>query len=224
MIRSLLVTCISIMGIIYIFFIPHEPVGLKIFMKLIPMALIILFAMMTKSTLPPMYKRIIVIGLFVCMIADGVIYWFMAGLITFFIGHIFYIFAFRHVSQKAMPKWAGTLLLLYGAGMVFWIAGSQFQAGELILGIAIIAYIIIILTMGWLAIRTRLPFAIIGAFLFIFSDSVLAIDRFIYDIPNRDAFVMISYYGAQVFIAASIGNRIVKYSVNRKNLIRYKNW
>ena len=34
------------------------------------------------------------------MIADGVIYWFLAGLITFFIGHLFYIFAFRQVIAE----------------------------------------------------------------------------------------------------------------------------
>ena len=220
MIRSLLIGIISLMGIIYIFFIPYEPVGLKIFMKLIPMALIISFALMSKPLLSNTYKKVIIAGLIVCMIADGVIYWFMAGLITFFIGHIFYIFAFRHVIRKPMPKWIATLLFLYGAGMAFWIAGSQFRAGEMILGFAIIAYIAIILTMGWTAIRTRLPLAIIGALLFMFSDSILAIDRFVYPIESRDALVMVTYYSAQIFIAASIGSRVVKYSVNRRSLIR----
>lgn len=220
MIRNLLVTAIIAMGIIYIFFIPHNPVGFKIFMKLIPMALIILFALTTKSMVSAPYKRIVIAGLFVCMIADGVIYWFLAGLATFFIGHIFYIFAFRHASRKPVPKWAAALLILFGIGMAVWIAGSQFSAGEFILGSAIVAYILVILFMGWMAIRTRLKLAIIGALLFMFSDSVLAIDRFVYDIPYRDAFVMVTYYGAQVFIAASIGSRVVKYSVNRKKLIR----
>jgi uncharacterized membrane protein YhhN len=154
------------------------------------------------------------------MIADGVIYWFMAGLITFFIGHLFYILAFKSASRKRVPIWAAVLLVLYGAAMAIWIAGSQFAVGESILGAAIIAYIAVILTMGWMAIRTRMPLAITGALLFMFSDSVLAIDRFVLEIPYRDAFVMVTYYAAQVFIAASIGSRVVKYSVNRNNLIR----
>lgn len=220
MIRILLVTAITGMGAVYIFFIPDEPVGLKILMKLIPMALLILFALVTKPMFSKNYKRMIIGGLFVCMIADGVIYWFIPGLITFFIGHIFYIFAFRHAIRRPIPVWAAVLLLIYSAIMAFWISGSQFIEGEELLAIAIIAYIIIISAMGWMAIRTRLPLVIIGALLFIFSDSVLAIDRFVYDIPYRDAFVMISYYAAQVFIAASIGSRFVKYSVKGKNLIR----
>ncbi len=220
MFRSLLLSAITMVSIIYIFFIPDDPIGFKIFMKLMPMALIILLAFTTKSMLSTTYKRIILVGLFVCMIADGVIYWFLAGLVTFFIGHIFYIMAFRHMSQKPMPKWAGTLLLLYGAGMMVWIAGSQFQVGEYLLGCAIIAYILIILLMGWTAIRTRLPLAIIGALLFILSDSILAIDRFVYAIESRDALIMLTYYGAQVFIATSIGSRVITYSVNQRNLIR----
>jgi len=220
MFRTLLVAGIVLMSTIYIFIIPSDPIGFKIFMKLIPMALIILFAIGTRSSLPSRYKRVIIVGLFVCMVADGVIYWFLVGLVTFFIGHIFYIFAFRHIVRGAMPKWAAILLLSYGIVMAFWISGSQFQIGEYFLGTAIIAYISIILLMGWMAIRTQLPLAIIGALLFIFSDSVLAIDRFVYDIPYRDAFVMVTYYAAQLLIAASIGSRLVQYSVNRKNLIR----
>lgn len=208
------------MSAIYIFFIPPDPVGFKIFMKLIPMALIIMFAVMTPPLVSTKYKRIILSGLFVCMIADGVIYWFMAGLVTFFIGHLFYIFAFKSVSRNRVPIWAAILLVLYGAVMAIWIAGTQFAVGEMILGFAIIAYITVILTMGWMAIRTGMRLAITGALLFMFSDSVLAIDRFIIDIPYRDAFVMVTYYAAQVFIAASIGSRVVKYSVNRNNLIR----
>lgn len=218
--RNIVWTAIIIMGALYIFLIPPDPVGFKIFMKLIPMALIIIFAAMTPSLISHTYKRIIIAGLFICMIADGVIYWFMAGLITFFIGHLFYIFAFNSASRKHIPKWAASLLLLYGVGMAIWIAGSQFANGESILGVAILAYIAVILTMGWMAIRTQLKLAISGALLFIFSDSVLAIDRFVVDIPYRDAFVMVTYYAAQVFIAASIGSRVVKYSVNRNNLIR----
>lgn len=220
MIQKLLLTAITIMGAIYIFFIPSDPVGFKIFMKLIPMALIILFALTTRTQFSRTYKQIVVMGLIVSMIADGVLYWFMIGLVTFFIAHIFYIVAFRHIARKPMPIWAAIVLIFYGIGMAVWLAGSQFTTGQTVLGIAIIAYICAITTMGWMAIRTGLPLAIIGALLFIFSDSILAIDRFVYTIPFRDALVMISYYAAQVFIAASIGSRVVKYSVNRNNLIR----
>lgn len=217
--RLVFLSAIIITSIIYIFYVPYEPVSTKIVTKLIPMGLIILYAISIRTLISSRYKQIIIIGLMICMVADGVIYWFLAGLVTFFIGHILYIFAFHQASQKPVPKWAGALLLIYGGGIAFWVAGSQLKEGEIFLGVAIIAYIAIILAMGWMAIKTRLPLAIIGALLFMFSDSALAIDRFIVDIPNRDAVVMLTYYGAQIFIASSIGSRVVKYSVNRKNLI-----
>jgi len=218
--RKTLITAIIIISLIYVFFIPLEPVGFKVFIKLIPMALIIVLGITTSTLLPFTYKRTILFGLFICMIADGVIYWFLAGLITFFIGHIFYIFAYRQIMRKPMPIWVGFLLIVYSAVMVIWVAGSQFTQGNYVLAFAILAYILIILMMGWTAIRTRLPLAIIGAVLFIFSDSVLAIDRFVYEIPFRDGFVMLTYYSAQLLIALSIGSRLVKYSENRIKVIR----
>ena len=63
MIRNTACYCNYAMGIIYIFFIPADPVGFKILMKLIPMALIILFALTTRSLFSRTYKRIIITGL-----------------------------------------------------------------------------------------------------------------------------------------------------------------
>ncbi|WP_301107382.1 lysoplasmalogenase [Sporosarcina sp.] len=202
--RKILVGLIILTGFIYIFFIPEEPIGLKIALKLVPMMLIILYGVMTDSIVSPLYKRIIVAGLTVSMIADGVIYWFMAGLVTFFVAHILYIQAFRTERRKPVPLPVAVPLLLYGLFMVFWIAWPQIAKGEVILGAAIVAYILIILIMGWEAVRTRMPLAITGALLFICSDSFLAIDRFVTPLPAREALVMITYYAAQIFIAASI--------------------
>lgn len=220
MIRPLLTVAILFFSFLYIFLIPADPVTFKIFMKLIPMVLIIVVAIQLKDVFSPVYKKWILFGLFVCMIADAVIYWFLPGLITFFFGHILYIIAFRHVWHAKAPKWAGILLLIYSVTMAFFLVNSQIQANEIILAFAILAYIIVILTMGWHAISTRLPFAIIGALLFIISDSLLAIDRFIEPLPYRDVLVMITYYAAQFFIAKSIGSQVFKHSAKRNYLIR----
>lgn len=198
------------MGLVYIFLIPEEPVGIKIAFKLVPMTLIILYAATNTSLVTPLYKKIVLIGLAVSMVADAAIYWFMAGLATFLVAHLFYIAAFRTASRKSVPLIAAIPLILYGIFMVFWIAVPQIASGEVVLGVAIIAYMGVILLMGWEAIRTRLPLVIIGALLFICSDSFLAIDRFVTPLPGRDALVMITYYAAQVFFAASIGRQYVK--------------
>ncbi|MDF2064908.1 lysoplasmalogenase [Bacillus sp. Cr_A10] len=208
---------IAIMGVTYIFLIPDEPIGIKMMFKIIPMFLILVFAFIQPSGESKRYKSLIMIGLFICMWADGLIYWFIAGLITFLIGHIWYIFAFRHIKVSTIPKWAAALLIAYGIGMVLWIAGTLWAEGENILAFAVVIYIVVILLMGWNALQTANKFAIIGAISFIFSDSVLAINRFIISIPFSDALIMISYYGAQFLFAYSI---YAHYSASRKNLLK----
>ncbi|MEI4769951.1 lysoplasmalogenase [Psychrobacillus sp. FJAT-51614] len=215
--RKILEVLIAIMGITYIFFIPEEPIGIKMVFKIIPMLLIIVFAFIQPSGDSKRYKLLIMIGLFICMWADGLIYWFIAGLITFLIGHIWYIFAFRHIKSSTIPKWVAVLLIAYGIAMVVWIAGTLWSEGESILAIAVVVYIVVILLMGWNAFQTGNKFAIIGAILFIFSDSVLAINRFIASVPFSDALIMISYYGAQFLFAYSI---YAHYSASRKNLLK----
>lgn len=208
---------IVLMGSIYIFFIPSDPIATKIVFKLIPMLLILLFAFLQPAGETKKYKMLILIGLFICMLADGFIYWFIIGLITFLIGHIWYIFAFRQIKAISIPKWAAVSLLSYGVAMVIWIAGTVWSQGEHILAVAVVIYILVILTMGWNAFQTANKFAIIGAVLFIFSDSILAINKFIIDVPFSGALIMISYYGAQFLFAYSI---YAHYSVSRKNLLK----
>lgn len=208
---------IAVMAIIYIFFIPDDPVITKITFKLIPMLLIILYALMQSAVESKKYKILIMTGLFICMLADGLIYWFIVGLITFLIGHIWYIVAFRHIKTSTIPKWAAILLICYGIGMAIWIAGTLWTKGDFVLAAAVILYIIVILSMGWNAFQTDNKFAIIGAILFIISDSVLAINRFIVDVPFSDVLIMISYYGAQFLFAYSIH---AHYSATRKNLLK----
>ncbi|MEK4243906.1 lysoplasmalogenase [Psychrobacillus sp. FSL K6-2684] len=214
---KILSIAIALMGIIYIFLIPHDPVGLKITFKLIPMLLIILFAFHQAPGLPKIYKTLIILGLFVCMLADGLIYWFIVGLITFLLGHIIYIFAFRKIKKHSIPKWAAALLLIYGLIMTIWLAGTLWSEKETILAVAVVLYIAVILTMGWNAFQTGNKFVIIGATLFIFSDSILAINKFIIDVPYEHALVMLSYYGAQFLFAFTI---ISHYSATRNNLLK----
>lgn len=202
--RKVLIGLIFFTGIVYIFFIPAEPVGMKIMFKLIPMMLIIVYGALADPVVSPLYKRTVLAGLIISMIADGVIYWFMAGLVTFFIAHLLYIRAFRSQRRQPVPLTVAVPLVMYGLFMAVWIAWPQMADGDVVLGTAIIAYMAVILVMGWEAVRTRMPLAITGAFLFICSDSFLAVDRFVMPLPGREALVMCTYYAAQLLIASSI--------------------
>lgn len=213
--QKILISLIVLFGIIYIFLIPAEPVIVKLSFKVVPMLLIIWLASLQKAPPNTRLKNWLLLGLLFCMIGDATLQWFLIGLSSFLIGHICYIVAFIQLKERVIAKPAASLLLLYGGFMIFWIAGTVFKSGDLILAIAVVAYITVILTMGWTAIQTNTKFAIIGALSFIFSDSILSINMFITDIPFSHALIMVSYYGAQLLFAISISY----YSVIRKKVL-----
>ncbi|MER2191735.1 MAG: lysoplasmalogenase [Solibacillus sp.] len=200
MLRKILFTLFISFAFYYVFWFDTIQDSFKMPFKLIPMLLLIVLALQSPST---RYKWLIVTGLAFCMIGDYTLQWFILGLSSFLIGHVFYIIAFRS-SVSPAPKLAKILLIMYGLSMAIWLAGTLLTRGEIIVAIAVCAYIIIISMMGWTAFHTNEPFAIIGALLFITSDSILAINRFIIPVPFEHEMIMLTYYTAQLFLMLSI--------------------
>ena len=93
MLMKCLPAAILFTGLIYIFFIPEDSLFIKIIFKIIPMLLILLYAC-TNVGRQDRYKSLILLGLFFCMLGDGLLIWFVIGLFAFLIGHLFYISAF----------------------------------------------------------------------------------------------------------------------------------
>lgn len=211
--RNILLLIAVIFGLYYVFLFDTIPPETKMIFKLIPMVLIILFALW-----PPIrstkYYTLICIGLIFCAIGDYTLQWFIIGLTSFLIGHIFYIAAFSE-GRERVPGIVKAILLIYGASMAIWMCSTLFSREETILAIAVFAYISVILAMGWMSFRTGTLFAKIGAISFIASDSILAINKFILDVPYSHQFIMFTYYGAQIFIALSIA----EYSEKRNKVV-----
>lgn len=216
MLKKGLLAFIFLFAIIYIFEIGIQNSDYILIFKIIPMILIIILALTTKTANIKKYHTLIIIGLIFCTIGDYTLQWFIVGLSFFLIGHIFYISAFFTTNEQKPPKSLLIGLIIYGLIMAIIIPGGLLKDGETVLAIAVTVYIAVILTMGWSAWRTNSKFAIIGAALFIISDTVLAINRFTYDIPFSGEIIMITYYGAQLLLALSIS----QYSVNRNKVIQ----
>lgn len=214
--KKILLTLIMLFGLYYIFFFSQIAESLKLVFKVIPMLLIIILAATQKNLGIKKYQLLIIIGLVFCMVGDYTLQWFLFGLTSFLIGHIFYIFAFSSTNERQVPTWAKIVLLVYGASMAVWIVGTVFSSGDVVLGFAVIAYISVILTMGWTAIKTGSTFATIGALLFIASDSYLAVDKFVMPLPFSHEFIMLTYYSAQILIALSI----LQYSEIRSKVLQ----
>ncbi|KGR79351.1 membrane protein [Ureibacillus manganicus DSM 26584] len=195
-----------ISSLYYVFFIAYIDEPLKMVFKLIPMILVLLIALLSNASNTKFYKLIVLIGLIFCAIGDYTLQWFIIGLTSFLIGHLFYIRAFLSTNEQKTPSAAKILLIIFGLVMAFFILSAIIQTGNYVLAIAVFCYIAVILTMGWTSFRTNSKFAIIGAFLFIISDSVLAINKFVIPVEFSHQLIMSTYYGAQIFIALSIVN------------------
>ncbi len=137
---------------------------------------------------------------------------FIYGLIAFLIGHIAYMSAFYldyKISKDVYKKYSKDAIIAYSFFSVIFCAGLWTYLGNL--KIPVILYAIVISLMGIMAVNrfgrvNSLSFKLIfyGSILFVLSDSVLAIDRFVYSFKFGGAIVMASYMAAQYLI--TIGN------------------
>ncbi|MFJ7639695.1 lysoplasmalogenase [Peribacillus sp. NPDC097225] len=209
---------ILIMGLLYIFFIPEEPLAIKILFKIIPMILILFYAYTKNMDRMTRYQQLVLLGLFFCMLGDGLLIWFVIGLTAFLIGHIFYIAAFLNQWNFSWLRMASILPIgVYSTWIGREIVLSLADKGESSLIIPVICYITVISIMGWAAFMTGKAAAIIGGLLFVISDSILSWNKFVEDITFAGPLIMLTYYTAQFFIATSIRPKYAYPSlINRK--------
>jgi uncharacterized membrane protein YhhN len=130
---------------------------------------------------------------------------FIAGLISFLIAHLIYIYAFqagRLFQFKLLPVFP---LILYGV-VIYGILLPGLNG----MTIPVAFYVLVILAMAWRAwdqwdqVRARWALlAFIGAVLFVISDSILALNRFGEPFGAARALTLSTYYGAQWLIANS---------------------
>jgi len=135
---------------------------------------------------------------------------FVGGIIAFLSAQVFYIFLFLHTIHlsgkrpylKKNPFW---LLAYLAYGIIMYIL--FFPHLSEVLRVAVFIYIVAILTMSALALNrygNGHPFSFTlvftGSLLFVFSDSLIAVNRFLFAIPYEGLLVMTTYIGAQYLI------------------------
>lgn len=194
-----------IFSLIYIFLLPDSISLLSgIIIKIIPLLCFLLYIFLLPSTVSTPFKNWLTLGLFFCMIGDATLHWFMIGLSFFLLGHICYIVAFLKLKEVSPSKIAMLTLLLYGIIMAAWIVGNVFRSGNIVLSIAVIVYIAVIMTMVWAALQTKQIMIIMGAILFLISDSILALNMFVTSIDHSTLLIMMTYYSAQFLFTLSV--------------------
>ncbi|MFZ3081937.1 lysoplasmalogenase [Rhodoferax ferrireducens] len=130
--------------------------------------------------------------------------YFIPGLASFLVAHLFYIALFRQgvpwfPSRRAL---AGTLGI--GAAMYAWVWGAL---ADPVLQVAVAAYVSVIALMVAQAIgraatvRDAGAKAVgLGACVFMLSDALIAVNRFVQPLPLVSLWVLASYYTAQILI------------------------
>jgi len=135
---------------------------------------------------------------------------FLKGLISFLITHICYVLAFLTDAPEFQFLWPALPLGLIGAVILayLWPALSAGMKAAVGVYVGVIVVMVVLAAARALASFTLGSlFAAIGAFLFLASDAVLAINRFRRPFYLAQAVILGTYFTGQWLIALSVGLR-----------------
>lgn len=143
--------------------------------------------------------------------------WFTAGLGSFLAGHVLYTWLWsahwRRPLQPTRGQWLRVILVLAACAILAAILVPRLGA----LAVPVIFYMAAISAMA--AASALASFAnsriFSGAVLFVFSDAVIAVNRFHTPLPGRDWLVWSTYYAAQVAIVSGYLRETVRQSALR---------
>jgi len=130
--------------------------------------------------------------------------YFIPGLASFLVAHVFYIALFRQGQGWFPSKRALVAVLAVGATMYGIVWGGL---GDPVLKIAVAAYVTVISLMAAQAIgRARVQrdaaarWVALGACVFMVSDSLIAINKFVTPVALSSLWILTTYYCAQMLI------------------------
>jgi uncharacterized membrane protein YhhN len=155
------------------------------------------------------YRRWIAIGLGLSLLGDMLLQWpadlFVFGLGAFLLAHLAYSVAYLSDTRRLAPM--DLLLAILAAGGMFFVLASA-GLGPLLLPVAL--YSLAIGAMLWRALArvgvvasTSAWLAAGGAALFVLSDSLIGINRFVAPFDGASYAIILSYWLGQLGITAS---------------------
>lgn len=132
---------------------------------------------------------------------------FIAGLASFLLAHIFYIVLFTkgRSSKELKPKWINYIIAFTFLYAIVYYAYLLPYLKDLT--IPVLLYVLVIALMGLSALwrygsvnDKAFRITAYGAYSFILSDSILAFNKFVFSFDMADALIMTSYCLAQYLI------------------------
>lgn len=137
--------------------------------------------------------------------------YFIAGLLAFLVGHVFYIRAFLRASTKSKNSttYVVTSTIAVVTFLVIFLSKIQSKLGDMTMPVFI--YAIVISVMLWIALNRKnktnpksFLLTAIGAALFVLSDSLIAWNLFHSSIIYADLLIMSTYLAAQALIVSGL--------------------
>jgi len=134
--------------------------------------------------------------------------WFIAGLVSFLIAHVFYIIAYQKTGAASGQLKLLDILKFVAYGVILiWIIYPGL--GSLL--VPVIIYALVLLGMGIWAHKRRgatnsISFKLVatGAILFALSDGLIAVNKFAFEIPAERILIMSVYMTAQYLIVQGL--------------------
>ena len=156
------------------------------------------------------YTRAIVTGMALSLLGDIALLsndLFIAGLLLFALAHIAYLVGLSHRVRFAAHILPFVLAAIFAALVLQGLWPKLPAAVQW----PVIAYVLLISAMAaqaWVCYLERgdrlARYAAIGATLFLVSDALLAIDRFVVALPLAAVWILVPYWMAQTLIAISV--------------------
>ena len=130
---------------------------------------------------------------------------FVGGLAAFLVGHLAYVASFVAVGlDRPALGWIGAVVLLLALVVGRRILPGAIAQGGAALAVPVAVYMAVIGAMAVLGWATGRPLVGLGASLFVVSDTVLAMGRFVQDRRYTHVVVMVTYHLAQALIVAGL--------------------
>jgi uncharacterized membrane protein YhhN len=179
-----------------------------------PLSILFVVTAWIQAAPPGPYARLLVVGLLFCLGGDVLLALagrkaFLAGLVSFLLGHVFYVLAFFSVGEITWCPLGPATVGVVGAGGWVW-HGLRPHLGGMKRPVA--GYIVVIslmvcgafVVLGTSALgRTGRGLVLAGALCFYVSDLFVARDRFVRKGFANRLFGLPLYYGGQFLLAFS---------------------
>lgn len=185
-----------------LFFIFDNQPELRFFTKPLLLPLLILLYITRSESEKTQVDKLFLTGLVLSFFGDLFLLFqwgFLPGLGSFLLAHVFYIISFRKKTQNSIWRFWPIILGLFATTLLVFLFPYLKE-----MKIPVIIYAVVIATMMYNALKTHKRNLIIGALLFLISDTLLSINLFLQPLMILNLLVMITYIAAQWFLVKGI--------------------